>query len=185
MRSPSLDFALWAILRMSQFAPGELVLLAQEKVPKEKGTRCPRRLAPIPCVPRQTGRRAQLGAMTGSPIPSWLASNRARSFSPVWLRYSARATGPGAPSRKPVGAAEHRSRFGIKRVALFELDLLAERRGKCCEFGERPNRREAQGTRVSGQASGAAFLLATFLWRSKEKYLAVRAKSDFKSHSGI
>ncbi len=31
MRSPSLDFALRAILRMSQFAPGELVLLAQEK----------------------------------------------------------------------------------------------------------------------------------------------------------
>jgi len=57
-------------------------LLAQEKVPKEKGTRSPRRLAPIPCVPRQTGRRAQLGAMTGSSIPSWLASNRARSFLP-------------------------------------------------------------------------------------------------------
>jgi hypothetical protein len=39
MRSPSLDFALRAILWMSQFTPGELVLLAQEKVPKEKGTR--------------------------------------------------------------------------------------------------------------------------------------------------
>ena len=43
MISPSLDFALRAILRMSQFAPGELVLHAQEKVPKEKGTRRPRR----------------------------------------------------------------------------------------------------------------------------------------------
>ena len=43
MRSPSLDFALRAILRMSQFAPGELVLCAQEKAPKEKGTRRPRR----------------------------------------------------------------------------------------------------------------------------------------------
>ena len=41
MRSPSLDFALRAILRMSQFAPGELVLLAQEKVLKQKGARWP------------------------------------------------------------------------------------------------------------------------------------------------
>jgi len=76
----------------------------------------------------------------------------------------------------PSGAAEHRSQFGIERAALSELDLQAARRGKSCEFGERPNWREAQGTRVSGQASGAAFLLDTFLWRSKEKYLAVRAK---------
>jgi len=30
-------------------------LLAQEKVPKEKGTRCTHRLAPMPCVPRQSG----------------------------------------------------------------------------------------------------------------------------------
>ena len=85
----------------------------------------------------------------------------------------------------PVGAAEHRSHFGIERAALFELDLLAVRRGKSCEFGERPKWREAQGTRVSGQASGSAFLLDTFLWRSKEKYLAERAKSEFKIHSGV
>ena len=45
----------------------------------------------------------------------------------------------------PVGAAEHRSQFGSKRAALSELDLLADRRGKSCEFGERPNWREAQG----------------------------------------
>jgi hypothetical protein len=34
----------------------------------------------------------------------------------------------------------------------------------------------AMGTRFCGQAFGSAFLLGTFLWRSKEKYLAVRAK---------
>jgi hypothetical protein len=38
----------------------------------------------------------------------------------------------------PSGAAEHRSHFGIERAALFELDLLAARRGKSSEFGERP-----------------------------------------------
>ena len=59
-----------------------------------------------------------------------------------------------------------------------ELDLLAVRRGKSCQFGERPNRREAQGTRASGQAFGAAFLLVPFLWRSEEKELAVKAKPD-------
>jgi hypothetical protein len=62
----------------------------------------------------------------------------------------------------PAGAAEHRSRFGIERAVLFELDLQAGRRGKSCEFGECPKWREAQETRVSGQASGAAFLLGTF-----------------------
>jgi len=73
---------------------------------------------------------------------------------------------------RPSGAAEHRRHFGIERAVLFELDLLAGRRGKSCEFGERPKWREAQGTRASGQASGSAFLLVTFLWQSKEKYLA-------------
>jgi hypothetical protein len=86
--------------------------------------------------------------------------------------------GIGAPSLKPIGTAEHHSRFGVKRAALSELDLLAARRGKSCEFSERPNRREAQGKAVKqpcklkvfdNQAFGAAFLLATFLWRSKEK----------------
>lgn len=36
MRSPSLNFALRAILQMSQFAPGELVLLPKRKYPKRK-----------------------------------------------------------------------------------------------------------------------------------------------------
>jgi len=77
----------------------------------------------------------------------------------------------------PAGAAEHRSRFGIERAVLFELDLQAGRRGKSCEFGECPKWREAQETRVSGQASGAAFLLGTFLWRRKEKYLALQGET--------
>jgi hypothetical protein len=72
-----------------------------------------------------------------------------------------------ASLQSTVGAAEHRSRFGIERAALFELGLQAARRGKSCEFCERPNRGEAQETRVSGQVFGSAFLLGTFLWRSQ------------------
>jgi len=58
-----------------------------------------------------------------------------------------------------------------------EKSGLAGRRGKCCEFGERSKYREAQDTRVSGQAAGAAFLLGTFLWRRKEKYLALQGET--------
>ena len=39
LRSPSLDFAQRASLRLFQFSPGELVLLGQEKVTKEKAAR--------------------------------------------------------------------------------------------------------------------------------------------------
>ena len=96
MRSPSLDFALRAILRMSQFAPGELVLRAKEKAPKEKGTRSPRRLTPMPCVPRQSG-----GAHNSVDL-LMSASDRMRTFSPGWLRYSARPTGQEASSLNPL-----------------------------------------------------------------------------------
>ena len=67
MRSPSLDFALRAILRMSQFAPGELVLCAQEKVPKEKGTRSPRRLRRCPAFLAVPGARITRQTLTGLP----------------------------------------------------------------------------------------------------------------------
>ena len=83
MRSPSLDFALRAILRLSQFAPGELVLHPQEKVPKEKGTRCLRRLTPVPCVPRQAGGARNPEPEQDWPIPLRLASNRVRAFIPA------------------------------------------------------------------------------------------------------
>jgi len=144
------------------------LLLAQEKLPKEKGTRCPRRLAPIPCVPRQTGRRAQLGAMTGSSIPSWLASNRARSFCPVCLRYSARATGPGAPSRKPVGAAEHRSRFGIERAALFELDLQAAGAANPASSASAQTGEKRREPASAGKPSGPPFFWILFFGGAKK-----------------
>jgi len=39
---------------------------------------------------------------------------------------------------------------------------------KSCEFGERPNRREAQGTRVSGQAFGTPFFWLLFFGGAKK-----------------
>jgi len=76
--------------------------------------------------------------------------------------------GPEVSHLITVGAAEHRSENRIKRAAC--LSVIERQRDR--EFGERRFSREAQGTRASGQASGPAFLLGTFLWRGKEKYLA-------------
>jgi len=124
------------------------LLPAQEKVPKEKGTRCPHRLTPIPCVPRQSGGRAQLGARTGLKIPPWLASNRVRVLVQDCLRYSVRATGPWMPPC-PVGAAEHRSSNRGKRVA-----CLSNRDVCDCEFDERRLLREAQDNRAAIKPQG-------------------------------
>ena len=83
--------------------PRHFLLLAQEKVPKEKGT--PRHSSalldkaasqpyltePIPCVPRQSGGRAQLGDLRGiSPVNHL---KQVRGYSPDWLRYSVSTTG--------------------------------------------------------------------------------------------
>jgi hypothetical protein len=111
-------------------------LCAQEKVPKEKGTRCPRRLTPVPCVPRQAG---------------------------------------GARNRVSQPVRDEASR----RV---ELDLRAGGRGKSGEFGERPNRRETQGTRnliadgVPGKSPGPPFFWVLFFGGAKKSTLPGRAK---------
>jgi hypothetical protein len=56
----------------------------------------------------------------------------------------------------------------MERAALFELDLLAGRRGKSCEFGERPKWREAQGTRVAGKPPGPPFFWVLFFGGAKK-----------------
>jgi len=160
-----------------RFMPGSPVLLGKT------GARATRDLAALDYA--QTGASffrfslrcsaAPNGVLGGVPEPVVLAKHR-------WIPAFAGMTGHdraqvSTPTLQPVGlmpvgAAEHRSHFGIERAALSELDLQAVRRGKSCEFGERLKWREAQGHPRSGQASGSAFLLGTFLWRSKEKYLA-------------
>jgi hypothetical protein len=98
----------------------------------------------------------------------------------IWQGRQIRAYRPKPCQAKPSIAAFS----GVMRAALFELDLQAGRRGKSCEFGERLKWREAQGTRVSGQAFGSAFLLGTFLWRRKEKYLARKGETRRGMHHG-
>jgi hypothetical protein len=49
--------------QISPFRARHFLLRAQEKVLKEKGTRCPRRLMPVPCVPLQAG-----GAHNSEPV---------------------------------------------------------------------------------------------------------------------
>ena len=62
----------------------------------------------------------------------------------------------------PSGAAEHRSKGRKDARACLSA-------ASCASAGLYEKRR---GHPRSGQASGIAFLLDTFLWRSKEKYLA-------------
>jgi len=49
-------------------------------------------------------------------------------------------------------------------------DGASRRRGKSWEFGERSKWRGVQGTRVSGQASGTAFLPGTFLRLGNDQF---------------
>jgi hypothetical protein len=90
---------------------------------------------------------------------------------PHRLRYSLGATGLWVAPPLPLAPP---SIAGILRGSepSCRAGFASRRRGKCCESGERSKYREAQGTRASGQVVGAAFLLGTFLWRRKEKYLA-------------
>jgi hypothetical protein len=80
LRSPSMGFALRAILQLSQFAPCEWVLLAQEKVPKEKYARSPHR-------PKLQGRFAAL-PMRSSHVRG--RAQLARSLTLTALRQGAR-----------------------------------------------------------------------------------------------
>jgi len=145
------------------------------------------RFAALPCVPRQTGRRVQLGAWTGSSIPSRLASNRTRSFNPVWLWYSARATGFGVVIRKvanepsgwiPVGAAEHRSRFGGKRVALFELDLQVAGAANPASSVSAQTGEKRREPASAGKPSGPPFFWVLFFGGAKKSILPEGAKPD-------
>jgi len=84
----------------------------------------------------------------------------------------------GAKDKNPntVGAAEHRRYFESQRAAVSSWicqpqaqQILRVRRAlKIPRSGGNPR---------SGQAAGSAFLLDTFLWRSKEKYLALQGET--------
>ena len=114
------------------------LLLAQEKVPKEKGTRCTHRLTPMPCVPRQSG-GAQNSLRSNSCAPDPRLSAVLGECRRVW--------GGGLEFHVPSGAAEHRSEVRMTLAPCLSVSELRERRTS----------REAQGTRVAGQPPGSPF----------------------------
>ena len=149
---------------------------AQEKVPKEKGTRCPHRLTPMPCVPRQSG-GAHNSEFNEAGLPAPLNLPRTGCAPvPGLAAVLGECDGTGGGTPFPLALP---SIAGILRASEppCRAGFASRRRGKCCESGERSKYREAQGTRVSGQAVGPAFLLGAFLWRRKEKYLARKGET--------
>ena len=151
-------------------------MCAQEKVPKEKGTRRTHRLPPMPCVPRQSG-GAHNSEFNGAGMPAPLNLPRT-GCAPVPGLAAVLGECDGSLGGNPLPLAPP-SIAGILRTSEppCRAGFASRRRGKCCESGERSKYREAQGTRASGQAVGAAFLLGTFLWRRKEKYLALQGET--------
>ena len=148
---------------------------AQEKVPKEKGTRCPHRLTPIPCVPRQSGARATRSFKRPATRPHKTCLKQGAHLFPNRLRYSVSATGLGWCTPIPLAQP---SIAGILRASepSCRAGFASRRRGKCCESGERSKYREAQGTRVSGQAVGPHFFWVLFFGGAKKSTSPCRAK---------
>ncbi len=142
-------FCLW----ISSSRTRHFLLLAQEKVPKEKGTRSTHRLTPMPCVPRQSGARATRSFMGPASRPHKTCLEQGAHLFPDWLRYSVSATGPGLPPPTPLAQP---SIAGILRASEppCRAGFASRRRSKFCEFGERSKYREAQGTRKAGKPSG-------------------------------
>ncbi len=64
---------------------------------------------------------------------------------------------------RPVGAAEHRSPFAMKRASCLRRPCISG-----AELGERANGREAQGTRRSGPAFGSPFFWVLFFGEAKK-----------------
>jgi hypothetical protein len=124
---------------------------AQEKVPKEKGDPVHSSAGADALRSSPLRGRAQLAISRCS-----IRSDRVRAMFPDGLRYSVSADGnrtqvPGLGfDFQSVWRSRASQPFLDGASRPVELDLLAVRRGKSCEFGERPKWREAQGTRFSG-----------------------------------
>ena len=150
---------------MSQFAPGELVLLAQEKVPKEKCTRSPHRS-------KLQGRFAALPLRSS---PSRGCAQRARSLTLTALRQGAHlypgrvavlgegyGNGggriqyqSGGLTFNPLGAAEHRSKARVKLALCLSESSVAS----CASAGLYEKRREPA---LAGKPSGPPFFWVLF-----------------------
>ena len=135
-------------------------MLAQEKVPKEKCTRSPHRLTPVPCGPRPAGGTHNSRARWRS-----LRSDRVRACIPAGLRYSVRATGLGGNSQyrlgfdvQPLGAAEHRSKAREKLAPCLSESSVSEI-ASCASAGLCEKRREPA---LAGKPLGPPFFWVLF-----------------------
>ena len=152
-------------------------MLRQKKVGKEKASRRPGRCA-VPCAARFARGARKLASL-----------KHARPFSRAPLRCSARSdgkvgTGSDSPSRSrfgPRGSPHPTSAVMRWRVAQGRADQGCA----CPKAAQRTSLRRPRPDRATqrarseaeGQRIRLAFLLGTFLWRSKEKCLGRRAET--------
>ena len=138
---------------------------AQEKVPNEKGTRSPRRLTPMPCVPRQSGARITRQTFSGLPQTGCAPFHRASCGTRRGLR---------DPGFQPITRWRRRASQGKPGQARPCLGASSGERDR--ELDERRFCRDAQGTRISGQAFGPPFFGVLFFGGPKKSASPGRAK---------
>jgi len=139
-------------------------LPAQEKVPKEKGTRRPHRLAPIPCVPRQSGGRAQLGARAGLKNPALACLKQGARPDPGLPAVLGEVNGSKGGRPVTVGAAEYRSENRIKRAACLSVSSVSEI-ASSASAGFHEKRREPAS---AGKPPGPRFFWVLFFGGAKK-----------------
>ena len=153
------------------------------------------------CLPkRKYPKRRAPGALIGwRRCPAFLANPGAHTTRQASLPQTGRAPDPGLSvvlgecrrvrggsflvcvfcfDLDPVGAAEHRSEDRIELAPCLSESSVARPR-----VAQAPVFTRSTGNPRQRASRRAAFLLDTFLWRSKEKYLAGRAKPADKKES--
>ena len=152
---------------------GEVLSLAcpRESTQRERHPE-PASAKPIPCGPRRSGGAGNSADRRRS------ASDRMRAFMPERLRYSARATGPRLPLPPRRRSRASQGKPGQARPC---LSASSDKRDR--ESGERRFCRDAQETRVSGQASGPPFFGVLFFGGAKKSTSPDRAKTDSRKRN--
>ena len=172
-------------LQSSGFRPcgrGTFSCVPKRKYPKRRAPgaligwrRCPAFLANLVA-------RATRSFMGSACRPHKTCLEQGAHLFPDWLWYSVSATGQGCFSLTPLAQP---SIAGILRVSepFCRAGFASRRRGKCCESGERSKYREAQGTRVSGQAVGPRFFWVLFFGGAKKSTSPFRAKPEVRKEN--
>ena len=145
---------------------------AQEKVPKEKGTRSPRRPCRYPAFLAIPGARITRQTFAGLPQTGCAPLSR----NGCGTRRGLRDQGCLSPPRRRSRAS--RGKPGQARPCLSESSDKRDR-----ESGERRFCRDAQETRVSGQASGPPFFGVLFFGGAKKSTSPDRAKTDSRKRN--